>query len=178
MSNKDSKKIKCLGNSINTNEVFLHPITLELVLNKGPTKICPTELHYVNNKPYTVAPIDSKISDKDIQSYMAIPYLNLNTEQLLSIYNIDSIDSMMKWLDNNIDKPLQTINRILMVWIRLNFNELKKNNRILISIYKKINNKHKLNKQIDETIENKINNWFKNNNSDIFYLDLTEYLFN
>ena len=174
-----SNKIKCVGNSINQNEVFLHPVTLELVLNNSSKKICPTELHYVNGKAYTAAPIDqTKFSDKDLQSFMSVPYLNLSMEQLLLMYKIDSIDTMIKWLDNNMDKPLQTVNRVLMVWIRFNFEELKKNNRILINIYKKINNKYKLNKTIDENTENKINNWFKNNNLDNFHLDLTEYLFN
>ncbi len=174
MSNKQNK-IKCVGNSVDTNEIFLHPITLELVLNKGPKKICPTELHYVNGKPYTVAPVSSNLTDRDIQNYMAIPYLNLNMEQLLSIYKIESIDTMMKWLDENIDKPFQTINRVLMVWIRYNFEELKENNRILINIYKKLSKK--LNKSIND-LEHKINSWFKNNNSDNFHLNLTEYIFN
>jgi hypothetical protein len=184
MTTKGTRRIKCVGNSVDANEFFLHPITLELILNKGPKKICPTELHYNKGKPYTVAPInDSKLSDRDIQSYMTVPYLNLNIEQMLSIYKIDSIDSMMTWLDNNMNdthiKPLQTINRVLMVWIRFNFDELKEHNRILISIYKKINNKYfKKATFNEEEIGNKINNWFKKINQDIFNLDLTEYLFN
>jgi hypothetical protein len=179
MSNKP-RKIKCVGNSVDTNEFFLHPITLELVLNKGPKKICPTELHYVNNKPYTVKPVipmdDSKLSDRDIQNYMTVPYLNLNMEQMLSIYKIESIDSMVKWIDDNIDeKPLETINRILMVWIRLNFEELKENNRILVSIYKKIGRKYYNNKN-EDLYQEKINNWFKNTDPNSFHLNLTEIL--
>ncbi len=189
-----TRKVKCVGNSVDTNEFFLHPISLELVLNKGPKKICPTELHYVNNKPYTVKPVSSvdetKLSDRDIQSYMAVPYLNLNMEQMLSIYNINSIDSMVKWIDDNIkgdtNKPFETINRILMVWIRLNFDELKKNNRILNSVYKKlgkkyfnkINDNYNDNYNDDNYLENKIKNWFKKTNQDAFHFDLTEYIFN
>jgi hypothetical protein len=186
MTTKGTRRIKCVGNSVDTNEFFLHPITLELILNEGPKKICPTELHYNKGKPYTVAPIEvvdkSNLSDRDIQSYMTVPYLNLNIEQMLSIYKIDSIDSMIKWLDDNINdnnKPIETINRILMVWIRLNFDELKDNNRILISIYKKINNKFFTKGTFnEEEISKKINNWFKKTNIDTFYLNLTEYLFN
>ena len=185
---KGTRKIKCVGNSIDTNEFYLHPITLELVKNKGTKKICPTELHYVNGKPYTGAPIEeTKLTDRDIQKFMSVPYLNLNMEQMLSIYKISSIDSMIKWLDDNIEesnntsktsRPLETINRILMVWIRFNFDDLKKNNRILINIYKKICNKYY--KKIEfnaEDIEKKIHNWFKNTTSDAFHLNLTEYLF-
>ncbi len=174
------RQVKCVGNSIDTNEFFLHPITLELVLNKGPKKICPTELHYVNNKPYMVKPVlqvdDTKLSDRDIQSFMTVPYLNLNMEQMLSIYKINSIDSMVKWLDENNNRPIETINRILMVWIRLNFEELKNNNRILVSIYKKIGKKYFNNKD-EEHYQEKINNWFKKTNPDTFHLNLTEYIF-
>jgi hypothetical protein len=174
-----NRKVKCLGNSVDTNEVFLHPVTLELVLNKSSSqKICPTDLHYVNGKPYTTAPIEqTDFSERDLQKFMSIPYLNLNMEQMLSIYNINSIDTMMKWLDNNMDKPLQTVNRILMVWIRFNFDDLKENNRVLLNVYKKINKKYKLTID-DDKIEDKIKNWFKNNNSDTFHLDLTEYILN
>lgn len=180
MNKNKPRKIKCVGNSIDTNDFFLHPITLELVLNTGSKKICPTELHYVNNKPYTLKPAnieDIKLSDRDIQSYMTIPYLNLNMEQMLSIYKIDSIDSMMEWLDNNINSPLETVNRILMVWIRFNFEDLKNNNRILINIYKKIGNKYYKKDINTEEIEKKINSWFKKTTPDIFYLDLTKYIF-
>ncbi len=174
--------IKCVGNSIDTNEVFLHPITLELVLNKNNNKICPTELHYVNGKPYTYAPIskttyDKEFKDRDLQKFMSVPYLNLSMEQMLMMYNITSIDTMMKWINNNMDKPLQTINRILMVWIRFNFEELKENNRILINIYKKFSKNYKLKNINDDDLENNINEWFKNNKADSFHLDLTEYLF-
>ena len=177
------RKIKCIGNSVDANEYFLHPITLEIILNKGPKKICPTELHYVKDKPYTVAPEDKvdnvKFSDRDIQNYMAVPYLNLNMEQMLSIYKIDSIDSMIKWIDDNINTiSLKTINRILMVWIRLNFNELKENNRILTSIYKKMDKKYYKKDYNNDNLQNKINDWFKKNNPDNFHLDLTEYIFN
>jgi hypothetical protein len=174
-------KIKCVGNSVDINEVFLHPITLELVLNKSSNKICPTELHYSNGKPYTYAPIsktnNKEFKDRDLQQFMSVPYLNLSMEQMLNIYNITSIDTMMKWIDNNMNKPLQTINRILMVWIRFNFEELKENNRILINIYKKLSKKYKLNSIKDEDLEDQIKYWFKNNISDNFHLNLTEYLY-
>ena len=40
------------------------PINIYLVKNKGTKKICPTELHYVNGKPYTGAPIEeTKLTD-------------------------------------------------------------------------------------------------------------------
>jgi hypothetical protein len=173
-----NRKIKCLGNSIDTNEIYLHPITLELVVNKGPKKICPTELHYVNNKPYTGAPIENpNLTEKDIQSFMALPYLNLNIEHMLSIYKIESIDSMVKWIDEciNLNKQFNYINRILNIWIRFNFEELTKNNKILVSIYKKLNNKY-YNISLNN-IEEKINEWFSKTKYDDFNVNLAKYLY-
>ncbi len=93
------------------------------------------------------------------------------------MYKITSIDSMIKWIDNNMDKPLQTVNRILMVWIRFNFDDLIENNRILINIYKKLSKNYKLKTINEDDLESKINKWFKNNSANNFYLDLTDFLF-
>lgn len=179
---KSTRKIKCIGDSIDTNDFFLHPLTLQLYKNTDKTgkKICPTELYYDNTrKPRYVSFADDKISEKDIQTFMALPYLNLSIDHFLKIYKIDKIDSIIRWVDSMIeeDKLFDTINRIINVWIRFNFDDLINNNKILINIYKKIGYKYYPKVNIDN-FENKINEWFKKNNSDNFYLDLGEYLFN
>lgn len=175
---KSTRKIKCLGNSVETNEYYFHPITLALFRNKGEKKICPSEFHYVNGKPYHSTPNDSvKLSNMDIQRFMALPYLNLNIEQMLSIYHIDSIDDIVKWIDNMIveKKQFNTINRILNIWIRYNFTMLQTNNRILLSIYTKLNKEFYNNEQID--IMKGINKWFETKIESDFSLDLAHHLF-
>ncbi len=167
-------KIKCLGNSIEQNEFYLHPITLELVRNNMPKKICPTELYYKNGKIEKSALAESiKLEDRDIQNFMALPYLSMNTDQILNMYKIDTVDSLINWIDYS--KDFDTINRILNVWIRKNYNELKENNKILINIYKNLAKKYK--KNVINITEENINNWFKNNNPDKFNLNLAEYIY-
>ena len=166
-------KIKCLGNSIGQNEFYLHPITLELVRNNMPKKICPTELYYKNGKIEKSALADDiKLEDRDIQNFMALPYLSMSTDQILNMYKIDSIDSLIDWIDYT--KDFNTINRILNVWIRKNFDDLKENNKILLNVYKLLAKKYK--KDTKNLNEENIKYWFKNNKSDQFILDLAEYI--
>jgi hypothetical protein len=176
---KDSRKIKCLGNSVDTNEYYLHPITLNLGKNVAPHKICPSNIYYKNGKiRLTVADNNTSLTDKDIKSFMALPYLNLDIEQMLSFYKIENIDNIIKWINNmiDIDKPFNYINRILNIWIKQNFDELKsmKDYKILLTIYNKLKNKYYPDIKINE---DKIKIWFKNKNIEDFHFNLAEELF-
>jgi hypothetical protein len=185
---KGTRQIKCLGNSIETNEFYLHPITLALIknVNKDNKKIAPSELHYDKDgksRYYKIVENEILLSNKDIQTFMALPYLNISIEQMLKIYNIDSNDpdSIMKWVVENIEnkKSFQYINRIINTWIKINYEELIINNKILVAIYKKllsstsscnIKNIQKLN------LEQLIDDWLKKNNSNNFEFNLGKYL--
>lgn len=183
---KDYRQIKCLGNNIDTNEIYLHPITLKIIKNVSTHKICPTGFHYKNDKLETHirTKIDPNLSKKDIQSYMALPYLNLSIEHMLNIYNVQvndslSIDSLMTQIDKMIqtDKNFETINRVINIWIIYNFKELKDNNNILVSIYKKLSSKFFPKKKLNsEELKTIINNWFKSHNMDDFHLNLGKYI--
>ncbi len=177
MSN-NTRKIKCFGNSIETNEVFLHPITLTLYQNLNKKNICPTELYYKNGKAYyEMVNDENKLSNMDIQRFMALPYLNLNLGQMLQIYGIIDIDDMVRWTDSMLEsnKPLSYVKRMLNIWILYNIDELKKNNKIIYTLIKKITKHYKLN-LIDDA-EDKINKWIQNKDLndfdfDIFYIVL------
>ena len=174
-----SRKIKCLGNSVDTNEYYLHPITLNLGKNVAPHKICPSEIHYKNGQiRLTIKDTSTKLSERDIQSFMALPYLNLNIDHMLSFYNIENIDSMMKWIDNMIEenKSFQTINRILNIWIKHNFDKLieSKDKKILFTIYSKLANKYYPKIKVDE---DKINKILKDKNPDDFTFNLADELY-
>ncbi len=180
---KGTRHIKCLGNSIDTNEFYLHPITLALIknVNKDNKKICPSELHYVEGKSryYKVMDKETLLSDKDIQTFMALPYLNISIEQMLKIYKIDSNDpdNIMKWVTENIEnkKPFQYINRIINVWIKFNYEELILNSKILVSIYKKLLKEFNFKSQ-ELNLEKLIDEWLKKNNSNNYEFNLGKYI--
>ncbi len=174
---KDSRKIKCLGNSVDNEELYLHPITLELSKNVSSKKICPSTFYYKDGSLFTfINRDDTNLTDKDIQSYMALPYLNLNIENMLKIYNINDIDSFVSNINKMISmkKPFNTINRIINIWIRQNYNELIDNYGILEAIYNKLAKVYFPKKKINNE---DIKKWFKNNKFDNFHLDLGKHLF-
>ena len=173
MSNIGTRKIKCFGNSVETNDFFLHPITLALSRNDSNKRVCPSELHYKDGKPYYAMPSDeNKLSNMDIQRFMALPYLNLNLGQMLQIYDIMNVDDIVRWVDTMIEhnKPYSYIKRIINIWIRYNVEDLKKNNKIIYSLIKKITKHYKINLKTDA--EEQINKWIQNKDLNDFDFDI------
>ncbi len=175
---KGTRKIKCLGKEVKPDEYYIHPITLALGKNKNNVEICPSEIYFDkdstgNYKTKTVAKPDKKLSERDVQTFMALPYLRLDPNQVLYIYKIKNVDDIVNFATKSINekKEYETINRIINVWIRENLDDLKENNNILEKLYK-ILGKH-FNKDFDLS---KISKWIKNINYDDFNLDLGEYI--
>ena len=51
---------------------------------------------------------------------MSLPYLNLDINYMLYLYNINDIDDLTKWLDKEINSKTEYtfINRLLNIWIK------------------------------------------------------------
>jgi hypothetical protein len=176
MSFKSSRKIKCIGSPFEKGEKYLHPITLQTIVNETDYTKCPSELYFDKNEllPYKAYTSTDKLSTKEIQTFMALPYLNLDMNYILSNYKIETIDSLLNWVDSVIDKPFNYVNRIINIWIKINFDSLKENNKILVGLYEKLNKVY-WNKNIN--IEEKIKKWFKTKNVDDFSFNLGNDLF-
>ena len=172
------RKIKCLGSCVEKGEAFLHPITLKLTQNTSYKK-CPSELHYINGETHYTVPCNTNNISHDIQKFMALPYLNLNLEQMLNIYKINTIDSLLKWTDNMIQdkRPFQYVNRIINIWIKFNYNDLIKNNKILVRLYDKIGSHYWKDVKIIN-LEQFIKKWFKTKNYEDFVFDMGTDLYN
>jgi len=168
------RKLKCLGNCVDTNNFTFHPITLNLIKNNLPNKICSSELHFINGDiKYTKScSSDNKISSNDIQKFMALPYLNLSSEQMLSIYKIDTIDNMINWIKDKIqdDMPFQYVNRIINIWIKYNYNDFVKNNSTLVNLYNILNSKYWFLEL--SNLDKYIVRWFKNKDYNDFSFNL------
>ena len=177
MSNTGTRKIKCFGNSVETNDFYLHPITLAFVRNDSNKKICPTELYYKNGKAYyEMSSNENKLSDMDIQRFMALPYLNLNLGQMLQMYGIMNVDDIVLWIDTMLEnkKPYSYIKRIINIWIRYNIDDLKMNNKIIYTLLKKITRHYKLN--LKDDAEDIINKWIQNKDLNDFDFDIFYHL--
>lgn len=184
MNNKKklySRKIKCLGNCVNPGESILHPIFLQLLTNNTSKKVCPTIYHQDDQKSpiyYKKCTKDTDIKYDTIARYMSMPYLNIDPNKFIKIYNVTTINNLLNFIDTKLEQKYtyQHINRVINCWIKVNQTDLIKNNDILTNIYIKIFKEFWKNKKIDfnskgviQEINKFINNWFKNNQDDFDY---------
>lgn len=179
--NKDKNEVICIGEPIAPHEIGFNPITLQLFKNEESEWVCPTFVHIVKDaKEFVNSPITSvkKVTDlsniKKIKS-TTLTYLTFTPELILNLYKISDSDTLIKFIDDSIaeNKPIDTINRVLNLWIKNEIDILKENHQILIPIYTKISKKYFNNTHISKT---KINKWFKKVQVTDFIFDLLEHL--
>ena len=185
----ENKKYNIKGNrilKIEPNNINIHPLTLEMIKNNDNDTGYFTKYFIDNDKINNI----SKNSNNSLENkFMLTPSLLLPHYEYLKIHNINDINDLVLFIDNNLNNyKFPYINRILNCWIRTNFTYLKKNNNILLSIYNKIfefyfKSNIFLNKNIINNESKKfINNWFKNKNSESFFInfgnDFEKYLTN
>jgi len=175
------RKLKPIGNIIKPGEVYLHPVTLEIRVNKDKKNIIATQPYYsdkTKNFVYEWYYNDLKEQTNiDLKKFMTLPYLNLDINYMLQLYDIYDIDKLIIWLDENIknNSEYTFLNRLINIWIKYNLENLQKDNNILISIYMKIGNAYweKYIKNINEKdIKNYINEWINNINVNDYLFDL------
>ena len=76
---------------------------------------------------------NSQVSQETQTKQLLYPSIILDYSNILYVYNIKSIDDLLTTIDNFIlnNKRFDTINRILNVYIKKNFKDLKINNNII-----------------------------------------------
>ena len=174
------KKIKNLGYEVEKNEYYLDPNTLNLIENPVNYNIYPTKYFFENNKIENNKIVYNKIennknSNEDMHKYMLYPHTIISYFEILNIYNINSFDDLFNTLKNIIEDTnnFSFINRIINIWIKNNFEDLKRKNKILIILYNYVLDHFYPNNNISEKLlEKYINNWFNNNEVDNFTLNL------
>jgi len=158
------RKIKVLGNPVNKDKSSLHPNTLTIIGNNEEYKIVPSQFYITNNKIFVETIYTNQNISRDISKNMETPDLSLPLTDILNIYGIDSYDELLqeikKLINNN--KPEETIFRIINIYVRVFFDNLKKNSSSLIKIFKIVFEDIIINET--KTIQF-LNDWFKNNKS-------------
>lgn len=172
-NNFNSKNMEIIEISSNTQK--MHPITLNWIDNtKSTDPICIIKPSFDKNgislwKNYKC------INQNNIyNNYLYIPPIGITSENLIKIYNVESIENLQLYINDNSTKiNILTLNRIVNSWIRVNFDTIKLYNNFLEKIYKKIleyyysvKNFEELNKKInlDKEIKDFIDYWFNKNN--------------
>lgn len=176
-----------LTNRLNTNEIgtvpaktsISHPITLDWIDNKTDNPICLTKYNFHNNN--ITYKYNCKTTEDNINDFMYTPPIGISTSELLSIYNIKTIDNLKTLIDNNIEDNITKLNRILNAWIRVNYETLRSYNDFLEKVYLKlllklfkdnINNFDPNKLKLDKEVKEYIDYWIANNNPNQFKLNL------
>ena len=177
--NLNSKEIS----SIEPKNSSLHPTALLWVQNTNPINpICITKFQMDNKKNLTILnEYKCKSGLNNYKKFLYIPPIGLDSNDLLNIYSINSIDYLYEWISENLQTfKYPTINRIINCWIRVNFDTLKNYNNYLEKICLKLlefnskktfqDNEAKIKKEVKDFIDY----WINKHSLDEFNLELIE----
>jgi len=170
----DKRQLKQISvNPLKHNETQIHPLTLELLKNNENKNVVLTQfwlsnedndmlkVEYQNNKKLV-----KFRSDKD---NMEVPNLSLPLDNVLKIYEIENYNDLLKKIEEIKEK--KTVYRLINIFTRIEFNELKKINNSLIKIFKIVFDSKKID---DEFIKKFLKKWFQNKSKDDFFLNICE----
>jgi hypothetical protein len=168
--------------NIPANTRTIEPILVRIT-KKIPNPTCLTKANLNDNNIQFYNNYKCTTNANDYKKYLYVPPIGISSDNILKIYDIDSIDSLNLLVSNMIEegKNIYTINRILNCWIRNNFN-LINNNKFLEKIYYKLLTIELDSKIVDKIdlekeIKKFINNWVSKKKSDDFELNLFEDLY-
>ena len=169
----DYRQIKASSLSINPNNTIIHPNTLKIYRNDNDVDVVASQFFIQDNNLNVVE--ESKkttpITKEEYIRNMVIPNLALPLTDLLNIYDIDNYDELIYVLKKKINsnEPKYTIYRIVNLYTRTFFDDLKNINKTLVRILTIVFPDFKLD---DKIYLEFLNNWFKNHNQEEFDLNI------
>ena len=179
MKISNNRKIKNIG--FYEYSRYIHPNSLVDYKEKDKLKSCPTKFYFEKNnfKMIKVCEGDDSLPLKKIKENFLIPQLGLNIGDLLLLYDIESKEDLIKYLEDNPDKPFEFLNRFVNEFIRIFFDEIKKNNAIIENIVNLFEKKYifgEIDKKDSNLFKNEVkkflNYWFDKNDKEQFDINL------
>lgn len=182
----DNRKIKIFGDIIEKDTSTIH--VNELVI-MGPSDYNKYQTQFFINNSNIVESVthaDKKQlvkSNRTKSQLMEIPDLSLPLTDILNMYDVDNYEELIELIKKLLfdNAPEYTIFRLVNIYTRINYNDLKKTNNSLIKIFKLIFNKEAINhvelskyKINEDKLSVFLNKWFRNNNENKFYLNICE----
>ncbi len=166
------------------NSQIIHPVTLSWIDNtRSSNPICLTKPSF--DKEGLTLYKDYKCTGQNpnkYNGYLYLPPIGLTSENLIKIYDVESIEKLSFFIIENINKiNILTLNRIVNSWIRSNYDTIKTYNNFLEKIYLSLIEKYYssenfqvLTKKInlEKEIKDFIDYWFGKNNTLGFKIDL------
>lgn len=183
MSNSDDKnKPSPIGEGADVGDSIFHPITLQFIKNESKSNniLYPTEFFDDGFEFRKARTLERNYTlQEDTQQFMVLPYLNITLDTILNLYKVNSIDDLVNWVNIRINEntPFKNVNRIINIWIKNNFNIIRKNNnifnKIYLNIYRKYWSNFKIkNEDIENIISKYIDSWVSKKDIKDFKFDL------
>lgn len=169
----EKKKIKVIGDIVKENATFLSPNTLEIGDNLIES-VYPTQFFILDNKLIkNIESADKRIvkSKRTVSQNMEIPDLSIPLTDVLNLYDVDNFDELIELINKLMhdNKSEYTIYRLVNIYTRIFYNDLKKANNTLIKIFKLIFDNYK----IDETkLSSFFKKWFEKHDEEDFDLNI------
>jgi len=184
---KDNKKENKEISNIKSNKYALHPISSLFVKNRTDSTECLTSFYYSDDKLNISKNYRCKNIQQDIKDIYILPPIGLLSDDIVKIYNVETIDKLFVWFNKSIDDIKSdnhntinylTIIKIINCWVRVNFDTLKNYNNFLVKIISKLfnlifNNEYDIPK-IDDKINKYINFWIKNHSESDYNLNIID----
>ena len=166
--------------NINPDSQTLHPISTQWIDTKNIVNpICLTKFQILNKETKILNSYQCKTNPNHYKSFLFIPPIGLTSNDMLQIYDVDSIDKLHTWLNENIGEVnYLTLVRLVNCWIRVNFETLKNYNNFLVKIISKLFKFYFGNEvnitELDKEIKDYINYWMNKNTGTEFKLSLID----
>lgn len=115
--------------NVPSNSMLLHPLTSVITRNDSMNPMCLTKFNLQNNKLKITNKYKCENNNDKYKQYLYIPPISIQSKDILTMYDIDTIDSLKAYVKENIKMGnIFTIIRILNSWIKNNIEILKNYN--------------------------------------------------
>lgn len=182
MNKRIIKKEKFTGNDIvnvPSNSMLLHPLTSTMTRNDSTNPVCLTKFNLQNNKLKITNKYKCENNNDKYKQYLYIPPIAIQSKDVLTMYDIDTIDSLKTYVKENIESGnIFTIRRIFNCWIKNNIETLKNFNDGLEKILGYLVNRYYNDKNLLEnnniSIKNFVDYWIDKNSNLPFNFDIID----
>jgi hypothetical protein len=165
--------------NVPSNSMLLHPLTSTMTRNDSMNPMGLTKFNLQNNKLKITNKYKCENNNDKYKQYLYIPPISIQSKDVLTMYDIDTIDSLKTYVKENIESSNSiTIIRIINSWIKNNIETLKNYNDGLEKILGYLVNRYFQDRNLFEnkniSIKNFVDYWIDKNSNLPFNFDIID----
>lgn len=171
--------IRKIGNNIEKNDSFIHPIFLTYNKNNNDYDVQPIVPKIINNKLEIASKKDKeKLNLKQLANFMEKPYTSIDSSMILDLKKLGNLVDFENKLKNNEFKSDNEFRYYFNIFIRKRLNKLSNIQMNLLVDFMINYFKPQFNNVNKEIIKKIINKWIEKNRINDFDYKFIEYIEN